>query len=91
MAIILTVRSTNCVVWLKTVSLNVTSAFTSAISLSSLCPLFILNLFKIPEQSSAPIKDNNGHGYEIDPKILNKINDNIDIVDLSAYNFLYGD
>ena len=53
-------------------------AFTSSISLSSLCPLFILNLFKIPEQSPPLIKDN-GYGDEIDPKILNKINDNIDI------------
>ena len=53
-------------------------AFTSSISLSSLCPLFLLNLFKVPEQSAPLIKDN-GRGDEIDPKILNKINDNIDI------------
>jgi hypothetical protein len=52
--------------------------FTSSISLSTLCPLFILNLFKAPQQSPPLIKDN-GHGDEIDPKILNKINDNIDI------------
>ena len=52
--------------------------FTSAISLSSLCPLFILNLLKAPE-SSPPLIKNNGYGDEIDPKILNKINDNIDI------------
>ena len=52
--------------------------FTSSLSLSSLCPSFISNLFKIPEQAPALIKDN-GDGYEIDPKILSKINDNIEI------------
>ena len=52
--------------------------FTSSISLYSLIPLFILNLFKAPEQLPPLIKDN-GKGDDIDPKILNKINDNFDI------------
>jgi hypothetical protein len=52
--------------------------FTSSISIYSLIPLFILNLFKAPEELPALIKDN-GNGDEIDPKILTKINDNFDI------------
>lgn len=59
--------------------------FTSSLSfssLSSLCPLFISNLLTI--QPPANI-DTNVQNYkelyndEIDPKILSKINDNIDI------------
>ena len=52
--------------------------FTSSISIYSLIPLFILNLFKAPEELPPLIKDN-GNGDEIDPKILTKINDNFDI------------
>lgn len=52
--------------------------FTSSISIYSLFPLFILNLFKAPEELPPLIKDN-GNGDEIDPKILAKINDNFDI------------
>ena len=52
--------------------------FTSSISLYSFIPLFILNLFKAPEQPPPLIKDN-GNGDEIDPKILTKINDNFEI------------
>ena len=51
-------------------------AFTSSISFSALCPLFILSLFKAPEQPPPLIKEN---GDDIDPKILSKINDNLDI------------
>ena len=53
-------------------------AFTSSISLSSIVPIFILNLFKPPMQAPPLIKDN-GEGDEIDPKILSKINDTLDI------------
>jgi len=53
--------------------------FTSSFNLNSLMPLFLLNLVKIPE----PIKEekiiNNIDLEEIDPKVLNKINDNINI------------
>jgi magnesium-transporting ATPase (P-type) len=55
--------------------------FTSSISLSGLyglCPMILINLFKAPVQAPPLIKDN-GEGDEIDPKILSKINDNIDI------------
>jgi len=55
--------------------------FTSSISLSglySLCPIMLLNLFKPPTQAPPLIKDN-GDGDEIDPKILSKINDVLDI------------
>jgi hypothetical protein len=48
--------------------------FTSSISLSTLCPAFILSLFKAPKQPPTLI-----NGDEIDPKILSKITDNIDI------------
>jgi ABC-type transport system involved in multi-copper enzyme maturation permease subunit len=50
--------------------------FTSSISLSSLCPVFISSLLKAPEPSPIINKDN---GDEIDPKILSKITENIDI------------
>ena len=50
--------------------------FTSSISLSTLCPAFILSLFKAPQQPPTLVKDS---GDEIDPKILSKITDNIDI------------
>ena len=53
--------------------------FTSSISLSSLCPLFITNLLKVPEQLQPIIKDNVNDDDDIDPKILSKITDNIDI------------
>lgn len=52
--------------------------FTSSLSLaglSSLVPIFILNLFKPPIEAPPLIANND----EIDPKILRKINDNIDI------------
>jgi len=52
--------------------------FTSSLSLagfSSIIPIFILNLFKPPAEAPPLINDND----EIDPKILRKINDNIDI------------
>lgn len=52
--------------------------FTSSLSLagfSSIIPVFILNLFKPPAEAPPMINDND----EIDPKILRKINDNIDI------------
>jgi magnesium-transporting ATPase (P-type) len=55
--------------------------FTSSISLSglyNLCPIFLINLFKPPLQAPPLIKDN-GDGDEIDPKILSKITDTIDI------------
>lgn len=55
--------------------------FTSSISLTglyNLCPLILLNLFKPPMQAPPLIKDN-GDGDEIDPKILSKINDVLDI------------
>jgi len=55
--------------------------FTSSISLSglyNLCPIFLINLFKPPQQAPPLIKDN-GDGDEIDPKILSKITDTIDI------------
>jgi len=57
--------------------------FTSSLSLSSLCPMFLLNILTVP--SSPSIDDNNIQNYkelyndEIDPKVLSKINDNIDI------------
>jgi Na+/H+ antiporter NhaD/arsenite permease-like protein len=50
--------------------------FTSSISLSALCPAFISSLLKAPEPSPVINKDN---GDEIDPKILSKITENIDI------------
>jgi Na+/H+ antiporter NhaD/arsenite permease-like protein len=50
--------------------------FTSSISLSALCPVFISSLLKAPEPSPVINKDN---GDEIDPKILSKITENIDI------------
>jgi Na+/H+ antiporter NhaD/arsenite permease-like protein len=50
--------------------------FTSSISLSALCPAFISTLLKAPEPSPVINKDN---GDEIDPKILSKITENIDI------------
>jgi|688.fasta_scaffold1607211_1 magnesium-transporting ATPase (P-type) len=56
-------------------------SFTSSISLSglyNLCPIFLINLFKPPVQAPPLIKDN-GDGDEIDPKILSKITDTIDI------------
>jgi magnesium-transporting ATPase (P-type) len=56
-------------------------SFTSSISLSGLyhlCPIFLINLFKPPVQAPPLIKDN-GDGDEIDPKILSKITDTIDI------------
>ena len=40
--------------------------------------MILINLFKAPVQAPPLIKDN-GEGDEIDPKILSKINDNIDI------------
>lgn len=53
--------------------------FTSSFNINSLIPIFLLNLIKMPE----PIKEekiiNNIDVDEIDPKILNKINDNINI------------
>jgi hypothetical protein len=52
--------------------------FTSSLSLagfSSIIPIFILNLFKPPAEAPPLINDND----EIDPKVLRKINDNIDI------------
>jgi hypothetical protein len=52
--------------------------FTSALSLAgftSIIPVFILNLFKPPLEAPALINDND----EIDPKVLRKINDNIDV------------
>ena len=52
--------------------------FTSSISLTSLqsiVPVFILNLLKPPQEVPPMINDND----EIDPKILRKINDNIDV------------
>ena len=52
--------------------------FTSSISISSLCPLFISNLLKVPEQQPILIKGGEDND-EIDPAILNKINDNIEI------------
>jgi hypothetical protein len=52
--------------------------FTSSISISAFIPLFLINLLKAPEQAPPLIKDT-GDGDEIDPKILSKINDNIDI------------
>ena len=52
--------------------------FTSSISISSLCPLFISNLLKVPEQPPVLIKGGEDSD-EIDPAILNKINDNIEI------------
>ncbi len=55
--------------------------FTSSLSLSSLyslCPLFLINLLKTPEPSPTLTKDNIDDD-DIDPKILSKINDNIDI------------
>jgi hypothetical protein len=51
--------------------------FTSSLSfasLSAIIPVFILNLFKPPQEAPPLINDND----EIDPKILRKINDNID-------------
>jgi len=51
---------------------------TSALSLSGFIPIFLLNLFKPPIQAPPLIKDN-GEGDEIDPKILSKITDNLDI------------
>lgn len=51
---------------------------TSALSLSGFIPIFLLNLFKPPIQAPPLIKDN-GDGDEIDPKILSKITDNLDI------------
>ncbi len=51
--------------------------FTSSLSLAgfySIIPMFILNLFKPPAEAPPLINDND----EIDPKILRKINDNID-------------
>jgi|LakMenE18May11ns_1017448.scaffolds.fasta_scaffold9775885_1 Na+/H+ antiporter NhaD/arsenite permease-like protein len=50
--------------------------FTSSISFSALCPAFISSLLKAPEPSPIINKDN---GDEIDPKILSKITENIDI------------
>jgi uncharacterized membrane protein SpoIIM required for sporulation len=50
----------------------------SALSLSGFIPIFLLNLFKPPIQAPPLIKDN-GDGDEIDPKILSKITDNLDI------------
>lgn len=56
--------------------------FTSSLSISSLCPVFLLNLLTIPPTANI---DNNIQNYkelyndEIDPKILSKINDSIDI------------
>jgi Na+/H+ antiporter NhaD/arsenite permease-like protein len=50
--------------------------FTSSISLSALCPVFISSLLKAPEPSPVINKDN---GDDIDPKILSKITENIDI------------
>ena len=55
--------------------------FTSSISLTglyNLCPMILINLFKPPLQAPPLIKDN-GDGDEIDPKILSKINDTLDI------------
>lgn len=52
---------------------------TSSISLTSLSlifPAFLLNLFKPPMQAPPLIREN---GDDIDPKILSKINDNLDI------------
>jgi magnesium-transporting ATPase (P-type) len=52
--------------------------FTSSVSLSSLqsiVPAFVLNLLKPPQEVPPMINDND----EIDPKVLRKINDNIDI------------
>lgn len=52
--------------------------FTSSVSLSSLqsiVPAFVLNLLKPPQEIPPMINDND----EIDPKVLRKINDNIDI------------
>jgi hypothetical protein len=57
------------------VSFYISSA---SISFSALCPLFLLNLLKPPSPIPPLIKDN-GDGDEIDPKILSKITDNIDI------------
>jgi hypothetical protein len=57
--------------------------FTASLSISSLCPMFLLNLLTI---SSSPSIDNSNiqnykelYNDEIDPKLLSKINDNIDI------------
>ena len=54
-------------------------AFTSSLSLSSLFPLFLINLLKAPEPAPTLIKDNNDDDDDIDPKILSKITDNLDI------------
>lgn len=51
-------------------------ATTSSLSISGFIPVFLLNLFTPPIQVPSIIKEN---GDEIDPTILNKINDNIDI------------
>lgn len=50
--------------------------FTASLSISSFLPLFLTNLLKTPEPAPPLIKDNCD---DIDPTILNKITDNIDI------------
>jgi magnesium-transporting ATPase (P-type) len=55
--------------------------FTSSFNINSLIPLFLLNVVKMPEPINKEEKlfNNNMEGDEVDPKILNKINDNINI------------
>ena len=54
---------------------------TSSFNINSLIPLFLLNVVKMPEPINKEEKlfNNNMEGDEVDPKILNKINDNINI------------
>jgi hypothetical protein len=60
------------------ISFYISSASISFGSFTALCPVFLLNLLKPPEPTPPLIKDN-GDGDDIDPKILSKITDNIDI------------
>ena len=53
--------------------------FTSSFNINSLVPLFLLDLVKIPEPIKQEKLINNIDIEEIDPKVLNKINDNINI------------
>jgi len=51
-------------------------SFTASFTLSSIMPIFLINLFKAPEPAPPLIKEN---CEDIDPKILSKITDNIEI------------
>ena len=53
--------------------------FTSSFNINSLIPMFLLNIIKIPEPIKQEKINNNIDIEEIDPKVLNKINDNINI------------